>query len=196
MPPASEMALAPDALRERFAAQLKSQGGIVHQVAGYDMVRAKLMEICRQEGVVRAMAAEDELMAALELKAWATQSGIAVTFPGEHPDRQAYTRVLFDEVQAGVTGADYAVAESGTLVLVHNTRQARLISLAPLIHIAVVPLTRIVPTYESAMTAIFNTGRPPSQVTLITGPSMTADIQATPFKGMHGPQKLFVMLMA
>jgi len=36
---------------------------------------------------------------------------------------------------------------------------------------------------------------PPNHFTFITGPSMSADIQATPFKGMHGPGKLEVILI-
>ncbi len=35
----------------------------------------------------------------------------------------------------------------------------------------------------------------PNHFTFITGPSMTADIQATPFKGMHGPRKLEIILI-
>jgi L-lactate dehydrogenase complex protein LldG len=38
-------------------------------------------------------------------------------------------------------------------------------------------------------------GRPPGQLTFITGPSMTADIQATLFTGMHGPKTLTVLLI-
>ena len=35
----------------------------------------------------------------------------------------------------------------------------------------------------------------PSHCTFITGPSMTADIQGVPFKGMHGPKQLEVILI-
>ncbi|MFZ1985252.1 MAG: lactate utilization protein, partial [Desulfatitalea sp.] len=164
---------------------------------------ATLAAILRQEAVTRAMATSDAVLATLDLKRWGARIGVEVVTPADFTDRDAYTQAVFDQVQAGITGVDYAVAESGTLVLVHNAHQARLVSLAPLVHIAVVPVARIAPTYETAITAIYKNGgeagRPfqvyPSQVTLITGPSMTADIQATPFKGMHGPQKLFVLLL-
>jgi L-lactate dehydrogenase complex protein LldG len=104
--------------------------------------------------------------------------------------------MIFDEAEAGVTGVDFAIAESGTLCLIHGRNQPRLVSLAPLIHIALLPLERLYPVYEDAIDRIFGSkGNLPSQVTLITGPSMTADIQGVPFKGMHGPKRLVVIII-
>jgi len=68
--------------------------------------------------------------------------------------------------------------------------------MAPIHHIAIVPLSRLVPVYENATEALFGKGQsPPKHLTFITGPSMTADIRATPFKGMHGPGKLEIILI-
>lgn len=195
LPPARELALDAGECVARFQEQLAAQGGVAFQLADEAALLARLEEILRQEKILRAMAAEDTVLAPLGLAQWGRRMGVEIVHPAAFNDRDGYTRAVFDQVQAGITGADYAVAESGTLVLVHDARQPRLISLAPLVHIAVVPLARVVPTYEAAITSIFDGGRRPSQVTLITGPSMTADIQATPFRGMHGPQKLFVLLI-
>ncbi|MBR9980009.1 MAG: lactate utilization protein [Desulfatitalea sp.] len=195
LPPLPEMALDADRLREVFVQRLTEQGGEVHPVANRAALLETLGRILADEQVVRAMAAADKVVAPLDLVSWGRQVGVEIVTPEAYPDRDGYARAVFDDVQAGITGADFAVAESGTLVLVHDTRQARLISLAPVLHIAVVPVDRIVPAYETAVTAIYADGRRPSQVTFITGPSMTADIQATPFKGMHGPQKVIVLLV-
>ncbi|MDA8137324.1 MAG: lactate utilization protein [Desulfobacteraceae bacterium] len=195
LPPAREYALDAAQMQKLFVEQLKAQGGVAHSVSDSAALRAKLAEICRQEGISRAMAATDEVVETLDLKAWGAAAGVEIFLASDFPERNAYTQAVFDQVQAGITGADFAVAESGTLVLVHNSRQPRLISLAPLIHFAVVPVQRIVPTYEVALEKIFSAGSYPSQVSLITGPSMTADIQATPFRGMHGPQKLVVVIV-
>jgi len=195
LPPARELALEAGQLVARFEEQLAAQGGVALHAADQAALLTKLEEILRQEAVTRAMASSDAVLSPLGLEGWGRTVGIEILTPPAFSDRADYTRAVFDQVQAGITGADYAVAESGTLVLVHDARQPRLVSLAPLVHIAVVPRTRIVPTYEAALEVIYGAGRRPSQVTLVTGPSMTADIQATPFKGMHGPQKLFVLLL-
>jgi len=76
--------------------------------------------------------------------------------------------------------------------------QARLVSLAPILHIAIVPVDRIYPVYEEVVEKIFgnDVGAPlPSQFVFITGPSMTGDIQGQLFKGMHGPRKIIVILV-
>jgi len=179
---------------EQFIAKLGAQGGVAHCVADQAGLLDKLAEILAQEHVTRAMATTDAVLAPLQLEQWGRRAGIEVVTPAAFADRTDYTRAVFDQVQAGISGADFAVAESGTLVLAHDARMARLVSVAPILHIAVVPGTRIVPVYETAVLALFTPDRRPSQVTLITGPSMTADIQATPFKGMHGPQKLVVLI--
>jgi len=64
------------------------------------------------------------------------------------------------------------------------------------LHIALVPATRMVPTYEQAVEEVYaDMKNIPSHVTFTTGPSMTADIKATPFKGMHGPRRLIAVLI-
>jgi L-lactate dehydrogenase complex protein LldG len=193
--PMRECAMAAEPLLEAFILRLTEQGGVAHRVADRGALLENMARILAREKVTRAMAAADSVVAPLDLGAWGRQIGVEIVTPAEFKDRGSYTRAVFDEVQAGITGADFAVAESGTLVLVHDARQARLISLAPVLHIAVVPVACIVPVYETAMAALYAGGRRPSQVTFITGPSMTADIQGTPFKGMHGPQKLVVLLL-
>jgi L-lactate utilization protein LutC len=55
---------------------------------------------------------------------------------------------------------------------------------------------RIVAVYEQAVQKVFvKKEKLPSQFCFITGPSMTADIRGIPFKGMHGPRKVIVILM-
>lgn len=138
----------------------------------------------------------DNVVSALNLPAWGKKNGVNVLISRDFNDRDRFTHTVFDEAQAGITGADFAVAESGSIGLIHNKDQPRLISLAPIHHIAILPLDRLVAVYENVTDILFDQrATPPNHFTFITGPSMTADIQATPFKGMHGPRKLEVILI-
>lgn len=195
LPPLGESSMNPDHLLQTFIARLNARGGIVYQVADNDALLVKMAQILEAQTVTRAMAALDPVVAPLQLRRWGRRIGIEIVNPHDFQNRESYTQAVFDNVQAGITGVDFAVAESGTLVLAHGPLQARLISLAPVIHLAVVPVARLVPVYETALDSIYTAARRPSQVTFITGPSMTADIQATPFKGMHGPRTLIVFLV-
>lgn len=72
----------------------------------------------------------------------------------------------------------------------------RLLSLLPKVHFAVLPADRIVATLGDALAAARGAGgAPPRALTLITGPSRTADIELTLVVGVHGPKELHVLLV-
>ena len=181
-------------LVEKFKTLLEAQTGVLHRVKDNEEALKALAEVVKSESVTHALASTDDAVADLDLSAWGKKTGVEITTHKDYSSREEFKKAAFDTVQAGITGADYGFAETGTLCLLASEDMPRLISLAPVIHIAVLPLERLKPTYEHMVREVYNGEAPPSQVFFITGPSMTADIQATPFKGMHGPQKLFVIL--
>lgn len=195
LPPLRELSLNANQVKEQFMDRFELQGGIGYQVPDREALYDRLADIFEAEAITRAMAGEDAVLSTIDIDQWGERKGVEIVHPSGYPDRRAYTRAVFDEVQAGITGATFAVAESGTIITAHDRTQARLVSLAPLVHVVVVPVAHIIATYEIAMETLFADGRRPSQVTFITGPSMTADIQATMFKGMHGPQKIYALVM-
>jgi L-lactate dehydrogenase complex protein LldG len=196
VPPLSELAWNQEERIEKFVETLTILGCTVHRAQDTEEVVSKLSDIARTEGLTKIVASEDDVVASLNLAEWGRSNNIEVFTPREGQDREAFKRIVFEEVQAGVTGVDLAVAESGTLCLIHDERQPRLVSVAPIHHIAVVPVGRIRPVYESVTDKLFeDRERVPSHVTFISGPSMTADIQASLFKGMHGPKTVTVILL-
>jgi len=180
-------------LIDQFKALLEAQEASFKRASGNDGVLAVLEEVFNQEGISSAMASTDNVVAALDLPGWAKQKGFTIATQRDHEGRLAYKRAVFTEVEAGITGALCGFAESGTLCLTAGPDMPRLTSLAPIVHIAILPVSRLVPSYEYLADTVFGK-TPPSQVILITGPSMTGDIQAIPFKGMHGPRRLIVIL--
>jgi len=196
VPPLTELSLDREQLLANFIQNLTAQTGIVHQVKNAEEATAKLVEICAEEGLKILMASMDAVVAPLDLPAWGKEKGIKVLTAKDFADRDAYKDAVFTEAQAGVTGANYAVAESGTLGLIHDKDQPRLVSVAPILQIALLPVERLLPTYESVTERIFSDRtKLPSQFTFTTGPSMTGDIQGGQFKGMHGPRKLIVIII-
>ena len=196
MPPPKALSWGREEMVEKFVEKLTLLGCTVHRVRDAGEALDKLTEIVRTEGLTRILVAEDDVVAPLNLPGWGRKTGVEVFTPGDCRDRAEFKRVAFEEAQAGVTGVDFAIAESGTLCLIHDKRQARLVSLAPIRHIAVVPADRVRPVYEDATDKLFEAeGKAPAHLTFSTGPSMTADIQATLFTGMHGPRDVTVILM-
>jgi len=195
-PPLNELSWDDDKMIARFIEILKEQTGVVYRVKDYKEALAKLSEIAEAEHITKAIASADDIITLMDLPSWGEENGIEILLPAHFKERDSFKQAVFAEVQAGITGANYAIAESGTLVLAHDKKNPRLLSLAPITHIAVVPVERLRPVYEDATDKIFDDGGDaPSQVSFITGPSMTADIQGVPFKGMHGPKRLYVILV-
>ena len=190
------LSLGQEELLARFADNLTEQTGVLYRVKNADEVRAKLAEIVIGENLKTVVISTDMIIAPLNLPAWGKDVDIEVLTADDFSDREAYREAAFNKVQAGVTGADYAVAESGTICLIHDRNQPRLISIAPMLHIVVLPIDRLLPVYENVMDRVCAAQKGlPSHFTLTTGPSMTADIQGGQFKGMHGPGKLIVILI-
>lgn len=195
MPPLSEPALDRDRLIERFIAELNAQTGVVHQAAGREETLRILTGITATEGLRKVVASGDDTVRALELRNWGRTAGVEVITADGVPDREAFRQAAFSS-DAGITSADFAIAETGSLGLIFRQGQPRLASIAPPVHIAVIPVERLYPVYEDAVGQVFAEGGDvPGQFCFITGPSSTGDIQAVQFKGMHGPVKVIVILM-
>jgi L-lactate dehydrogenase complex protein LldG len=97
----------------------------------------------------------------------------------------------------GITMAQAAIAETGTLVLEAESERHRLVSLLPPVHIAIVYARDILSTIGDALSKLHGPG--PKQmsraITFITGPSRTADIELTLTVGVHGPRELHVIVI-
>ncbi len=179
-----------------FSKYLTEETAVVHRVKDKKEALEKLAQIAKEENLKKVMATVDDFISSLDLPAWGKANSVQIMTPRDFSDRNAYRDAVFLEANAGITSADFAFAESGSIGILFNKDQARLVSLAPILHIAIIPVDRVVATYEQAMQKVFadkETRR--GQFSFITGPSMTADIQATPFKGMHGPRKVIAILV-
>ncbi|MCX8145113.1 MAG: lactate utilization protein C [Azovibrio sp.] len=101
---------------------------------------------------------------------------------------------LFDRVDAGLTLASCALADTGTLVILSSPTQPRSLSLVPPIHICLLDARRLYPDMPTAMAAERWAAAMPTNLIFVSGPSKTADIQQTLAYGAHGPKSLVVIL--
>ncbi len=103
------------------------------------------------------------------------------------------------QVQLSITGAEYLLAESGTIVSVAGAQASRQISLLPSIHVVLATPQQIYPNMAELFLEIqrkHGTKLPGSALTFITGPSRTADIEKVLIKGVHGPMRLILLMVA
>lgn len=106
-----------------------------------------------------------------------------------------WKRDLFDTVDAGVTSAVAAIADTGSLVLIPGPHEPRSLSLVPPVHVALVRASTLYASLYAAMAALNPQAEMPTNLLLVTGPSKTADIQQTLAYGAHGPKELLIVLV-
>jgi L-lactate dehydrogenase complex protein LldG len=92
----------------------------------------------------------------------------------------------------GLTSAEAAFAETGSIVVSSGPTRSRMVSLLPPIHIALVPTSKL--TADIFTWAATRQGDLPANTVFISGPSKTADIEMTLVKGVHGPKRFIVIL--
>lgn len=103
-----------------------------------------------------------------------------------------------DEIAAtevGITSADYALADTGSLVIFTESNESRLLSLLPPCHIAVIESSRMVASLDDVFRLRPLPGEQSSAMIVITGPSRTADIEMRLVRGVHGPGEIHVILI-
>lgn len=103
-------------------------------------------------------------------------------------------------IRYGVTGVDAAFASTATMLTVSGKGKSRVASLLPFYHIGLIPFSRLYPTVEAWLAAereagrLIDTLRNQANVTLITGPSKSADIEMNLTLGVHGPKYVHAIL--
>ena len=95
----------------------------------------------------------------------------------------------------GITSVDYALAATGTFVMLSSHNEARLISLLPPAHIAIIPRSRILANLDELLSILPRPADQTSSMVLITGPSRTADIEQILVRGVHGPGEVCAVVV-
>src|SRR5436305_9537332 len=184
--PATPLANEKALLVERFQEALEAVAG--HSV----LVRDEMEAAQTLRGIIEQLKAERVAVSNAPL----VQRIVGQIKPDAHWLENASASELFD-CDAGLTSAQWAIAETGTLVLESDEERHRLSSLVPPVHIAIIEAARIRQTLGEILQSLGEKGRDrlSRTVTFITGPSRTSDIELTLAIGVHGPRELHVIIL-
>jgi len=173
-------------LAAQFSAALNVSGGEVRWAASKAEAAAQLAGLLAELGAETAAAHRAEL---------ADIPGIPERFPAQtwaFAEDGADYRAFCARADVGISGAEAALAETGSLALVSGSGTARMTSLLPPVHIVLLPESRIA---ASLFEWVGQRPTPmPANLVLVSGPSKTADIEQTLIVGVHGPKRLVVIV--
>jgi L-lactate utilization protein LutC len=176
-----------DDLAARFTESLIAVKGEVIRADGLDDAWNKLSDLLRDLGARRVVANDEPPLNTLDLPArWPDLDWHVVgKTPGD-------LRAFAASADVGLSGGAAALAETGSVVVTSGPGRSRLATLLPPVHVALVPTSCLTPDIFTWTAA--RQGNPPASMTVISGPSKTADIEQTLAIGVHGPGRFIVIL--
>ncbi len=167
-----------------FSEALERLSGAVHVVSSAAEARARVASLIEGKTAVASNASFLRECGITELP------GVATGFSRERELRRACAAA-----DVGITSADYALADTGSLVLLSSAAEPRLVSLLPPVHVAVLPRQRLLTGLDELFMLLPNPAAQTSSMVIITGSSRTADIEQILVKGVHGPGMVHVVLL-
>ncbi len=160
-------------------------------IANFEMVSGEVHLLGEKEGLTEKI---NELIGELDAR--------SVSFWNMEPLKSLEITSEIDLASAdiGITGADFAIADTGTLVLLSGPKQPRLTSLLPPVHLAILRKESIVPDIHGLFAKLGesyekNYDELCTCISFITGPSRTADIELNLTLGVHGPERAIAIIV-
>jgi len=149
-----------------------------------DNLDAALWDLVQTENIRTATVWNTPTLQCLDITGRLKHLGVALVLP----DADKHTLAQCD---LGVTEADFAIPDSGTLGLLSGPEKPRAVSLLPAVHLALLTPAALRPDLHQ----VFAEAQHHGYLILITGPSRTADIELTLTLGVHGPRELYVWML-
>jgi L-lactate dehydrogenase complex protein LldG len=177
--------LAPEGDRALFEKTFAAAGGILLR-GPVEKTLSDLGEILRAEGVTALFFPEDDAAAREIAEALVPFGPFTLTTAAE-------VREGSTSVTAGFRTAEAGIAETGTIVETSAGGKTLLPGLLADVHVSIVPVASVVGRMEGALAAF--TADPPRNISFLSGPSKTADIEQTLTVGAHGPKKAIALLL-
>ncbi len=174
-----------------FAERLSSVGGeariLQDEEAAVSVLRGLIGEIPAGSGVLLA---DDPELLRLAVPRLIAECGARRIHLGSATLSEAA------ESEMGITTAVAGIADTGTIILWHTAATGRLAALLAPIHIALLRRQTIYPDKITYLRSLRdpNADLGSDPLTLVTGPSLTADIEKVLVRGAHGPRRVVVLI--
>ena len=183
-------------LVSHFARELEGVGARILGPVAPEQLAERVGAIVRERGVKSIAVGEGVLVDLSQVGKTLSESGIDVIRTGSvDGSTRPESRKQLARVDAGLAEADYGIASTGTLAVLSDETRPSALTLLPPVSLVVVRIDRMKADLASALTALGCAALESHRLTLITGPSRTADIEKRIVMGVHGPKSLDVIVV-
>ncbi len=176
----------------RFAEMLQAAGGHFSRAADDQQAVTKVLQHIERLAVRRVLLGCEPVVERLGLAKLLADRSCEITSASDSVSENGRNRIFAADI--AITGVDYLIAETGTMVMLARPDQPRSASLLPPVHVAIAERSQLL----EDLFDLFERLDPKlmaSCVTLITGPSKTGDIELKLVTGVHGPGEVHVILL-
>jgi L-lactate dehydrogenase complex protein LldG len=198
-PPPYVLPPAPD-LAAQLAEELARLEAHPHRAADAEEALEIVGRLLEERGARELLAWDLPEIGLPGLEALLAERGVALVDPTARGAARKERLQAMEPAPLCLSGVACAIAESGTLVLRHGPGRPRLASLLAPAHIAIVRAEQLVRGLGEALARLRAEHgaallEDASNITFITGPSRTGDIEMTLALGIHGPPELHVIIV-
>lgn len=182
-------------LASQFARELEALKGHFLGVLSPDELKNRAVKLVAELGVRNVAVGEqvaidlDPVGRALE------QSGVHLIRADETDESARTLRDRIANSELAIVEASYAIASTGTFVMVAGPKRPSSLTILPPANLLVVHIDRLKPNLAAALAAIGPETVTNHRVALVTGPSRTADIEKLIVLGVHGPRQLYAAIV-
>jgi L-lactate dehydrogenase complex protein LldG len=198
-------AIASEDLLSKFEAELGNVAGSSYRVTNLKELDEILQNILASSEATAVMLSRNPLLGRLgipaKLRAWGKSVAAwpEIGSLADDVDSRRLAAAAFGAA-VGITGVDFALAETGTLVVSSMTEGSQLASLAPPVHVALYRRSQLVGSLDEVLEKLPVPRNPDEpvlgrSVVFITGTSRTADIEQILIRGVHGPREVHAILV-
>ena len=178
-----------------------ARGWKVHRAPGSEDAMDYICNLAMSNEVGLVMRSQQEVFQTVQIDGPLGGVGVKVTVMTQDSGlSRDELRRQSSKAGIGITGVDYAIAETGSVVVLPGRDLSRLVSLVPPVHVAIVRSQDVLESLEDLFTLrrlayYLGGGDMGSYMNFITGPSRTADIEQTLVIGVHGPKEAHLVLL-
>ena len=175
----------------RFLEELEAVGGHGKRVGNLEEAREYVLSLALEKGAKLLIRWDDAELERLGVDGPLKEAGVEVAVWRELED----FRKVAAKADIGLSTADWAVAETGSLVLTSAPGRGRTVTLLPPTYVVAIAAEKVLSTVPEAIGRYAERGEVPANVCFHTGPSRSGDIEMSLAIGVHGPGDVHVVLV-